>query len=98
MMYAIYKNGRKYAVVESKERAESIKRAVIAKENEKQNRNNLFINLVVEIREIRQCCDCAHYQECFFADSTTSICNSYKDAPKVIDSFCELPRVAFTAI
>jgi len=98
MLYAIYKNGKKYCVVESKERAENIKRELVKKENAKQNDKNIFVNLSVEIREIRQCCDCVHYQECFFADQSASICNSFKDAPKVINSFCELPRVAFTVI
>ena len=98
MKYAIYKNGKKYLVSDTKSGAENVKRNLIERENKQQNERNCFANLSIEIREIRECCDCVHYQECFFADQTTGICNSYKDAPKVIDTLRELPRVPFTVI
>lgn len=98
MLYAIYKNGKKYLVADTKIGAENIKRNLIERENKRQNGKNCFVNLSVEIREIRQCCDCMHYQDCFFADQSTDTCSSYKDAQKIINSFCEEISVPFTVI
>lgn len=50
--YAVYRNNRKYCVVETRERAENIKRALIEKANAFQNKANCFVNLSVSIREI----------------------------------------------
>lgn len=50
--YAVYRNRQKYCVVETMERAENIKRALIEKANTFQNKTNCFVNLSVSIREI----------------------------------------------
>lgn len=50
--YAVYRNRQKYCVVETRERAENIKRALVEKANEFQNKTNCFVNLSVSIKEI----------------------------------------------
>lgn len=50
--YAVYRNRQKYCVVETRERAENVKRALIEKANTFQNKTNCFVNLSVSIREI----------------------------------------------
>lgn len=52
MYYAVYRNNTRYCVVDSKERAENIAKALIKKANDYQNKINCFVNLSVTIREI----------------------------------------------
>ena len=50
--YNVFLNGKRYCMASEKEQAESIKRALIEKENAKQNMKNLFTNISVEIRPV----------------------------------------------
>ena len=50
--YWIYRNGKVYCRVTEKERADNIVKAIITKENAKQNARNEFINLSVIVKEI----------------------------------------------
>ena len=50
--YAVYRNRQKYCVVETRERAENIKRELIKRANDYQNKTNCFVNLSVAIKEI----------------------------------------------
>ena len=50
-VFWIYLNGKPYCRVTEKERADNIAKALLAKENAKQNERNEFVNVSVIVKE-----------------------------------------------
>lgn len=51
-VYWIYRNGKKYFPAANQKQAKDIVNFLIAQENEKQNKRNLFTNLSIEVKAI----------------------------------------------